>query len=84
MTKIRDLSSNEVIMRNMTAILLLIINHGYSTILLRLRKSSAVFRGVAQLAARLVWDQDAGGSSPLTPTSREYQQILPFAMQKRT
>jgi hypothetical protein len=27
-----------------------------------------LFRGVAQLVARLVWDQDAGGSSPLTST----------------
>ncbi len=27
------------------------------------------YRGVAQLVARLVWDQDAGGSSPLTPIS---------------
>jgi hypothetical protein len=27
-----------------------------------------ILRGVAQLVARLVWDQDAGGSSPLTST----------------
>ena len=27
-----------------------------------------VFRGVAQLVARLLWEQDAGGSSPFTPT----------------
>ena len=25
-------------------------------------------RGVAQLVARLLWEQDAGGSSPFTPT----------------
>ena len=27
-----------------------------------------VFRGVAQLVERLVWDQEAAGSSPVTPT----------------
>ena len=26
------------------------------------------FRGVAQLVARLLWEQDAAGSSPVTPT----------------
>ncbi len=26
------------------------------------------YRGVAQLVARLVWDQDAAGSIPVTPT----------------
>src|SRR5215207_7277321 len=29
---------------------------------------SDAFRGVAQLVARGVWDAEAGGSSPLTPT----------------
>ena len=28
------------------------------------------FRGVAQLVARLLWEQDAAGSSPVTPTKR--------------
>ena len=28
-------------------------------------------RGVAQLVARLVWDQDAAGSNPVTPTIKE-------------
>ncbi len=28
-------------------------------------------RGVAQLVARVVWDHEAGGSSPLTPTKLE-------------
>ena len=27
-----------------------------------------ILRGVAQLVARLLWEQDAGGSSPSTPT----------------
>ena len=27
-----------------------------------------IYRGVAQLVARLLWEQDAGGSSPFTPT----------------
>jgi hypothetical protein len=29
---------------------------------------SDAYRGVAQLVARGVWDAEAGGSSPLTPT----------------
>ena len=28
-----------------------------------------LYRGVAQLVARLLWEQDAGGSSPFTPTT---------------
>ena len=27
-----------------------------------------IYRGVAQLVARLLWEQDAGGSNPFTPT----------------
>ena len=27
-----------------------------------------IYRGVAQLVARLLWEQDVGGSSPFTPT----------------
>ncbi len=29
-----------------------------------------LFRGVAQLVARLLWEQDAAGSSPVTPTKK--------------
>ena len=29
---------------------------------------SQYYPGVAQLVARLLWEQDAGGSSPFTPT----------------
>ncbi len=35
-----------------------------------------IFRGVAQLVARLLWEQDAAGSSPVTPTSREPRHAL--------
>ena len=27
-----------------------------------------IYRGVAQLVARLLWEQDVGGSNPFTPT----------------
>ncbi len=30
--------------------------------------ANKIFRGVAQLVARLVWDQDAAGSNPVTST----------------
>ena len=29
----------------------------------------SIKRGVAQLVARLLWEQDVGGSNPSTPTS---------------
>ena len=33
-------------------------------------------RGVAQLVARLLWEQNAAGSSPVTPTSRQCRQPM--------
>jgi hypothetical protein len=35
------------------------------------------YRGVAQLVARGVWDAEAGGSSPLTPTVSRF--LTPLA-----
>ena len=32
-------------------------------------RQKCIFPGVAQLVARLLWEQDAGGSSPSTRTS---------------
>ncbi len=32
-------------------------------------KGRAEFRGVAQSVARIVWDDEVGGSNPLTPTN---------------
>ena len=29
------------------------------------------FRGVAQLVARVLWEHDAAGSSPVTPTNKQ-------------
>ena len=34
------------------------------------------FRGVAQLVARLLWEQDAAGSSPVTPTKKAKKSYL--------
>ena len=28
-----------------------------------------IYRGVAQMVARLLWEQDAAGSTPVTPTT---------------
>ncbi len=37
----------------------------------RVPPSALFLRGVAQLVERAVWDREAGGSNPLTPTKRE-------------
>ena len=34
-------------------------------------KKQNILRGVAQLVARLLWEQDAAGSSPVTPTKKD-------------
>ena len=34
-----------------------------------------LFRGVAQLVARLLWEQDAAGSSPVTPTKKREEAL---------
>ena len=33
-----------------------------------LEETAFIYRGVAQLAAHLFWEQDVGGSNPSTPT----------------
>ena len=35
--------------------------------------SKSIFRGVAQLVARDVWDVDAAGSNPVTPSNNKRQ-----------
>ena len=35
-----------------------------------------IYRGVAQLVARLLWEQDAGCSSHLTPTKNPLKQLV--------
>lgn len=40
-----------------------------------------MFRGVAQMVARLLWEQDAAGSTPVTPTTTEKgAQKVPFLL----
>ena len=34
-------------------------------------KNLIFYRGVAQLVARLLWEQDVGGSNPFTPTKNK-------------
>ncbi len=47
-------------------------------------KKFTIFRGVAQLVARLPWEQDAAGSSPVTPTiSSVHNQPEGFGMDTR-
>ena len=38
------------------------------------------YRGVAQLVAHVVWDHGAGGSNPLTPTSKIKEKSLIFLL----
>ena len=40
----------------------------------------SVYRGVAQLVARLLWEQDAAGSSPVTPTIRKNAKNIFYIM----
>lgn len=37
-----------------------------------------LFRDVAQLVARLVWDQDVAGSNPVIPTKKQERDWFPF------
>ena len=41
-------------------------------------------RGVAQRLARMVWDHEAGGSNPLTPTRNCYPRIPKLAQSGET
>ncbi len=50
-----------------------------ATLLLLHEGGFIMFRGVAQLVARLLWEQDVVGSSPATPTTRR-QRLLHFKM----
>ena len=47
-------------------------------ILLILKKHNILFRGVALLVARLLWELDAGGSCPFTPTRKNdlFRQVV--------
>ncbi len=38
------------------------------------------YRGVAQLVARLLWEQDVGGSNPFTPTMKKARRSVLFSM----
>gem|GEM_PF-3459114 len=57
---------------HMTICLLWATRGKYAIILLFSR------RGVAQLVARLVWDQEAEGSSPFTPTMQDILSLSKF------
>ncbi len=48
-------------------------NCGYDSRQNLVQIKSDTFRGVAQLVAREVWDFDAAGSSPVTPTKIQFQ-----------
>ena len=37
----------------------------------KIRAKNLINRGVAQLVARDIWDVDAAGSNPVTPTKHE-------------
>ena len=38
-----------------------------------LQEINILYRGVAQLVARLLWEQDVGGSNPFTPTKKSQE-----------
>ena len=50
-----------------------------TTYLTRTTETTKYYRGVAQLEARDIWDVDAAGSNPVTPTRKRTCNAGPFS-----
>ena len=44
------------------------------------KKEKRKIRGVAQLVARVLWEHDAAGSSPVTPTKKQWMYVHCFCL----